>query len=614
MNIGGLALPGSMARPSTRLGRGYVASRFAGGGLGPRSRRVVVKSRLVPLRAAGPRSIARHLSYLARDGVSADGSQARAYGPQTDDADLAAFEARGGDDRHQFRFIVAPEDAAELGDLHDYTRALMSQVQTDLGTRLDWVAVDHWDTDNPHTHVVLRGRTEEGPDLVIARDYISHGMRRRASELATEWLGLRTDREMRQALDREVEQARWTTLDRQLVGHAQTGQVRVQDIERNPVDPARRQRLVGRLQRLATMGLAEPLQGGAWRLSANLEASLRAQGERGDIIRTLQRTFTRERRELAIFDDATAVAPVVGRIAAKGLHDELTGQGYLVLDGIDGRGHYVRLPAGAELGDWPLGGIAEVVRRTQSRADRAIAQQLRDGLYQPQAHRDALVAAGVELARAQGAVTAYVRRLEALRRAGVVERKPNGTWRVPADLVRRGKIHDQNATPTGVVSLRSAINLAQQVQALGATWLDRTLAAEIDVQLGPSGFGAEVTDALTKRAMILKDRGLDLRNTSGSLRVAALRALTRAELQKTGAAIAAQTGMAYRELEQDVPFAGIYRRRLDLVSGRFALLDDGLGFVLVPWRPVVEKQTGRLVTVTSDAAGVQFRFSRQLGR
>jgi len=93
----------------------------------------------------------------------------------TDDADLAGFEERGREDRHQFRFILSPEDAEQLDDLRTYTRHLMARMEADLGTRLDWVAVDHWNTDNPHTHVVLRGKDDTSKDLIISRDYIAEG-------------------------------------------------------------------------------------------------------------------------------------------------------------------------------------------------------------------------------------------------------------------------------------------------------------------------------------------------------------------------------------------------------------------------------------------------------
>lgn len=277
-------------RPASTFGRGRVAAGMAGRGLGARARRVVIKSRFVVLKKAGARSVATHLRYIERDGTTRDGQCGQAYGADTDTADLQAFEERGRGDRHQFRFIVSVEDAAELEDLRGYTRALMARMAVDLETRLDWVAVDHWDTDNPHTHVVLRGRSGEdrGADLVIAPDYMAHGMRRRASELATEWLGPRTELEMRQGLLREVEQERWTSLDRTLQREATEGRV---PIERFSEPHLQRQRLqlIGRLQHLQRMGLANEAQLGTWTLHADAEKTLRALGERGDILRTMQR-------------------------------------------------------------------------------------------------------------------------------------------------------------------------------------------------------------------------------------------------------------------------------------------------------------------------------------
>ena len=146
------------ARPASTFGRGRVAAGIAGKRLGANARRVVVKSRFVVLKKAAAGSVAAHLRYIERDGVTRDGQRGRAYGAATDAADLEAFAERGQGDRHQFRFIVSAQDAEKLEDLRGFTRELMRRMEVDLETRLDWVAVDHWDTDNPHTHVVLRGR------------------------------------------------------------------------------------------------------------------------------------------------------------------------------------------------------------------------------------------------------------------------------------------------------------------------------------------------------------------------------------------------------------------------------------------------------------------------
>src|SRR3546814_4180436 len=159
---------------------------------------------------------ARHVAYLEREGVTCDGAPAQMFDAGADRADGEAFAARCEDDRHHFRFIVAPEDAGEMQDLRAFTRELMADAQRDLGTSLDWVAVDHWNTDNPHVNVLVRGRADDGGDLVISRNYVREGFRSRAEDRVTLELGPRSEREIQAALRKDVEAERWTRLDRTL--------------------------------------------------------------------------------------------------------------------------------------------------------------------------------------------------------------------------------------------------------------------------------------------------------------------------------------------------------------------------------------------------------------
>src|SRR3546814_6344897 len=107
------------------------------------------------------------------------------YGPDRDQVDGKAFLERADGDRHQFRFIVAPEDGAEYDELKPMIRRLMSQVEQDLDTTLDWVAVDHFNTGHPHSHIMLRGVDDRRKNLIIAREYMSHGLRERADRKST---------------------------------------------------------------------------------------------------------------------------------------------------------------------------------------------------------------------------------------------------------------------------------------------------------------------------------------------------------------------------------------------------------------------------------------------
>ena len=215
----------------------------------------------------------KHVAYLKRDGVTRDGADARMFDDASDDADNKAFVERCEADRHHFRFTVSPEDASQMADLHAFTRELMADAESDLGTELDWVAVDHWNTDNPHIHVLVRGRADDGQDLVISRDYVSHGFRSRAADRVTLELGPRSEQEIRAGLEKEVNAERWTSLDRSLRDISDEGGG-VADLRPGGAseDPELRRLMLGRAAKLERLGL-----GRAGRLGAvDLEARPRA--------------------------------------------------------------------------------------------------------------------------------------------------------------------------------------------------------------------------------------------------------------------------------------------------------------------------------------------------
>src|SRR5882724_1558569 len=164
---GGRVRVGSSSRNSkfhgSQIGRGASVGRMLGSRdrhAAFRSRRVVVKSRIVKLAGKGMKGALAHLRYIQRDGVTRDGQPGQLYSAEQDRADGKAFLDGAEGDRHQFRFIVAPEDGAEYEDLKPLTRRLMAQMEQDLDTKLEWVAVDHYNTGHPHTHIILRGKDE----------------------------------------------------------------------------------------------------------------------------------------------------------------------------------------------------------------------------------------------------------------------------------------------------------------------------------------------------------------------------------------------------------------------------------------------------------------------
>lgn len=610
---------GSPGRCS-RIGRGQDAAnamRFRGGGAG--YRRVVIKTRMAALKL-GSQAAGAHLRYLVRDGVTRDGEPAKLYDRDGEDVDGAAFTARGAGDRRQFRFIVAPEDGADLSDMRAFTRDLMGQMERDLGTKLDWVAVDHFNTGHPHSHVVVRGKDEFGQDLIIAQDYLTHGLRHRAQELATLELGLQTEQEIAHKREAQITAERFTDIDRGLVADMTSdrtidmrpaaGQVRADH------DATLRQ---GRLRALERMDLAEPVSSGVWRLSEDLETTLRGLGARGDIIRAMSQAVSRRGREAnpeAFVIDAAGEpsTPKVGRVIDKRLTDELGDRVGLVVDGIDGRVRHVEVD-GDTAADIRIGAIVETGTRPASRpADRTIAALAEDGVYRPSDHSGRLLSGEMKLppgANADDLVEAHVRRLEALRRAGVVERWSEDAWSIPKDFAARAEAFEQGRRSQ--VRLLSAFDLESQIRSDGATWLDRRLVGGQALEAAPLGFGAEVERALDRRREALLRQGHATRGVDGGWRVKPdlLAKLERKEISRRGEAMSKDRGLLFRVPEPGEAVRGKLVDSVQMASGKFAVIEGHMDFALVPWRPVMERYRGQEIAGTVEMGG---NISWQLGR
>lgn len=533
---------GRVARSTNRSGRGRgVAFRLNGQAL---NRRVTVKARIIQHRSlkysAAP--LARHIAYLKRDGVTRDGRDAELFDAHSDDANGDSFAERSADDRHHFRFIVSPEDCNELSYVRAFTRDLVATMEHDLGTRLEWVAVDHWNTDNPHVHLLIRGRAEDGRDLVIDKDYIRTGMRARASELVTAELGHRSERDIELSLQREVEAERWTSLDLRLRSQADenAGLIDLR-ADANDARSSFDKHLVGRAMKLERLDLAERVAPGIWVLKPGIEDSLRDLGLRGDIIKTMHRAMTSRGSVADPGSFAMHVEmptdPVIGRLVQRGLHDELNGTAYAIVDGIDGRAHHLTFGDLEWTGDASRGAI-------------------------------------VELRSWEG---------------------------------------DDGKTRSSLV-VRSDLPLERQVTANGATWLDRQLLSS-DTAHANSGFGAEIERARIERAEFLEREGLARRQ--GNRFVLArnlLDTLRERDLAGAAEAITARTGLPRHSTTEGDTISGTYRERVTLASGRFAMIDDGMGFALVPWRPALDKHLGEHVMgAVKPGGGIDWTLGRSRG-
>jgi type IV secretory pathway VirD2 relaxase len=309
----------------------------------PGWRRVIVKARIARHGTSDLAAARTHQHYIMRDGVTREGGPGQLYDREHDVAEGGDFLERQKGDTYQFRLIVAPEDGGRMADLKPFMRDLMRDMEEDLRTKLDWVAVDHFNTGHPHTHIVIAGHDDRGQDLVMARHYISHGIRHRAQDLVTRELGPEQQFERLIKLGNEMKAERFTSLDRGILKDATENVLVLSAIPDG--EPGRSALRVGRLRRLEQMGLAEEKRAAVWVIDPQLESKLRSLGERGDIMVTMNKVMRahgidRPAGDFAIFSGARKSAPIIGRVVEVGIADEMTDRKYLVVDGIDGRIHY----------------------------------------------------------------------------------------------------------------------------------------------------------------------------------------------------------------------------------------------------------------------------------
>jgi len=262
-------------------------------------------------------------------------------------------------DQQFWKLIVSPEFGDRV-DLSRLTRDLITQMEKDLGTKLEWVAAEHYNTEHPHVHVVIRGVRDSGEVLRLSREYVQQGIRAIAADLCTRQIGYRTELDGVEAERREVTEKRFTSIDRRLLKNAEEsspdfGSQHVK-VSRNPAQTglgetarSRTRHDVARLAVLRQMGLAEPTGPNTWRLRRDLEQVLRAMQQTADRQRTLAAhgvLMSDERLPIELLD-LRKITSVEGRVLVHG-QDEQTGRNYLMLEGTDAKIHFIQYTAEME--------------------------------------------------------------------------------------------------------------------------------------------------------------------------------------------------------------------------------------------------------------------------
>lgn len=560
--------------------------------------RVVVKARYVKHKAGsmkaggGAASLRDHLKYISRDAAGKDGEKAVLFSERGEGLDRKMFLDLCKEDRHHWRFIVSPENGHQIEDFHGYVRSVIRLVEKDLGTTLKWTAAVHYDTDDVHAHVIVRGVNDRGEDLVIGQDYVKEGFRRRAQEVATELLGERSLEEIRKSQEKDVEALRVTSLDR-FMAH-QVGEDRMLDVraKTNFGKSIFYEGLIkGRLRFLAASGLATEQPPGVYVLKEHYQDELAKIAQKNEAVKRLYGKIQDHARlnDLSVYSLKDGDGPVVtGRIVNKGIMDELYDRKYVVVQDMDAKLHFVPVGEARSYDMTEQGSLVTVKPggKSTGRADGNIAMiaEQNNGVYDAAVHRAHIDKEQIYIPEEDRAqyVEYHLKRLETLEKNEIVKILEEGRYQVPADVIAQGeklmkKISEREKKRFYPhLNVLSVEPIERLVHVEKKTWLDRELYKQ--AKKGPSiPYDAGVEQALAERRdwLVKNDLAFIQSNGGFALRGKALLQLDQMEVYAAGRKLAEKFGLEFSDKRvkagQPVQYGGF----VTLETGIWAVVSRG---------------------------------------
>lgn len=560
--------------------------------------RVVVKARYVKRKAGsmkaggGAASLRDHLKYISRDTAGKDGEKAVLFNEQEEGLDRKGFLELCQNDRHHWRFIISPENGHQIEDFHGYVRSVVKLVEKDLQTSLEWTAAVHYDTDDVHAHVIVRGVNDRGEDLVIGQDYVKEGFRRRAQEVATELLGERSLEEIRKSQEKEVEALRVTSLDRFM--EKQMGEERTLDVraKTNFGKSLFYEGLIkGRLRFLAASGLAIEQPPGVYALKEDYQDDLRAIAQKNEAVKRLYPKIQDHARldGLSVYAMKDGQGPTIsGRIVDKGIMDELYDRKYVVVEDMEAKLHFVAVNETRYFDKAAKGSLVTIKPGTQAtgKADQNIKMiaDMNGGIYDAMVHK-AHVEKEMKFIPEEDReqyVDYHLKRLETLEKNEIVKPMDGGRYEIPADVIAQGeeltkKINEREKKRFYPhLNVLSAEPIERLVHAEKKTWLDREL-----YQLpkkGPSiPYDAGLSQALAERRdwLVKNDLAIIQSNGEFALRGKALQQLDTMEVYAAGRKLAQKFGLEFsdKRVKYDQPMQ--YGGFVNLETGTWAVVSQG---------------------------------------
>ena len=518
------------------------------------------------------------------------------YSQSEEEIGVRDFNARARNDPHQFRIIVSPEDSRQIENLTGFTRKLMAQAENDLGTHLDWVAVNHFDTAQRHIHIVLRGKDLCHDDLYIDGKYITEGLRYRAEQIVANSLGPKRWRDITALQLRDVSRNAFTSIDRDFEAALSNGALKLTRPE------TQSERILAniyakRLKHLQMLGLAKQLSSHTWRLEIGWTESLKSL-RRHEYIERVREDMSASHQsgiEAELSSDILhAGESITGRIVAILPSDELSSRMTLLIDGVEGQLKRIILPE-SRAEDLPgIGGVLSVSATVNPVAeiDQTILRIARQngGLFSTHLLRsqDRDISANRE--------AEFRNRLEALKPAGLAMPGKDDEW-----IISEGF----DATETGPklsIRVRSWLPISQLIARRAFTWLDETDPRQFTSI--KRGYGAHVRQTLDARNAWLERQGL-ARPRPG--------VLDHQELQEALSGMAANRSKTIVDYSEVSVFRGVFSGHLDLARRRFAIIENSRQIMAIPHISGRASWQGRHIEIRRSGKSLEWSLGRSRG-
>lgn len=409
-------------------------------------RRVIVKASYVLPNTSHARTIIRHhLHYAAHNKNDELKKSSELYSHENEHINIQEKIRDFQKSTHFFNIIISPEDGDNL-DLKKFTRDFIKKVEGDLGTKLDWVAGNHYDTNDPHVHLLVKGEDDQGKKLILTRDYISRGLRARACQVATNKLGLRTRDEVLKSLELDVLKPKKTELDKIIVDKIKGNSFNFHQSLLDELQELPKSLFIERLGYLESKGLAKKEPDNFWHIDSQLFKKLEELGRTTSILERLSSGLRINRQDCEIVTAKSLADGIIkGHAIERGFKDNHSDIEYLVIKSKEKKFVYVELEKYSEKS---LAKVGEFIQIETTKpfsgpktSDITILgeSKINRGIYDAVLH--------AETARAKGSLPpsvsaeeyaqVHVKRLEVLARMGLVGKLGNNRFVVPHDYIEK---------------------------------------------------------------------------------------------------------------------------------------------------------------------------------